>query len=298
MSNTKKIIISGALGQNGIILSKILVKKKFSVYGLINKEKKNKIKTVIYKKINFNNIKEIENNLKKIKPTHFVHFGSENPNFYSKKNFFTKNHKFTKNIIDAILRTNKNINFIFPNSSQIFKKKKLVNEQSSIYISDSYTKFRVKIFNYMMSLKKNNFRFSNLILFNHDSIFRNKNFLLPRIVKSIIEKDLKFIKKIYKENLIGDFSHAEDICNAIYLLIKKNECFDNIIISSNVATNVNDIINFLIKKHTNKVKIDIKPNINKSYIIGNNSLAKRKLNWKLKKNIFQAADEMMKNYVK
>jgi len=298
MSNTKKIIISGALGQDGIILSKILVKKKFSVYGFINKEKKNKLENVIYKKINFNNIKEIENNLKKIKPTHFVHFGSENPNFNSKKNFFTKNHKFTKNIIDAILKTNNNINFIFPNSSQIFKKKTKVNEQSNIYISDSYTKFRVKIFNYMMSLKKNNFRFSNLILFNHDSIFRNKNFLLPRLVKSIVEKDYKFIKKIYKENLIGDFSHAEDICKAIYLLIKKNECFDNIIISSNVATNVNDVINFLIKKYTNKVKIDIQPNINRSYIIGNNSLAKRKLNWKLKKNIFQAADEIMKNYVK
>ena len=298
MRNTKKIIISGALGQNGIILSKILVKKKFSVYGFINEERKNKIETVIYKKINFNNLKEIEKNLKKIKPSHFVHFGSENPNFNSKKNFFTKNYRFTKNIIDAISRTNKNINFIFPNSSKIFKKKKKVNEQSSIYISDSYTKFRVKIFNYMISLKKNDFKFSNLILFNHDSIFRNENFLLPRLAKSIIKKDLKFIKKIYKENLIGDFSHAEDICNAIYLLIKKNECFDNIIFSSNVATNVNDIINFMIKKYTKKVKINIKPNINKNYIIGNNSLAKRKLNWKLKKNIFHAADEIVKNYVK
>ncbi len=297
MVNTKKIIISGALGQNGIILSKLLVKKKFSVYGLINKKRKNKTKSVIYKKINFNNLKEIENILKKIKPSHFIHFGSENPYFNSKKNFFNKNYRFTKNIIIAILKTDKNINFIFPNSSQIFKKKK-VNERSSIHISDSYTKFRVKIFNYMMSLKKNDFKFSNLILFNHDSIFRDENFLLPRLVKSIIKKDLTFIKKIYKENLIGDFSHAEDICNAIYLLIKKNECFDNIIISSNLKTNVNDIIDFLIKKYAKQVKIDIKPNINKKYIIGNNSFAKKKLNWKLKKNIFDAADEIMKNYVK
>ena len=54
----------------------------------------------------------------------------------------------------------------------------------------------------------------------------------------------------------------------------------------------------MIKKYTKKVKINIKPNINKNYIIGNNSLAKRKLNWKLKKNIFHAADEIVKNYVK
>lgn len=298
MSNTKKIIISGALGQDGIILSNILVKKKFSVYGFINKEKKNKLENVIYKKIDFNNIKEIENNLKKIKPTHFVHFGSENPNFNSKNNYFTKNYRFTKNIIDAILKTNKNINFIFPNSSQIFKKKTKVNEQSSIYISDTYTKFRVKIFNYMMSLKKNNFRFSNLILFNHDSIFRNKNFLLPRLVKSIVEKDYKFIKKIYKENLLGDFSHAEDICKAIYLLIKNNKCFDKLILSSNKITKINDIINFLIKKYTKNREITIKPKANKKYIIGDNSLAKNKLNWRIKKNIFYAADEIMRHYVK
>ena len=35
MSN-KKIIITGALGQDGKILSKLLIKKGFKVYGFIN----------------------------------------------------------------------------------------------------------------------------------------------------------------------------------------------------------------------------------------------------------------------
>ena len=50
----KKIVITGALGQDGILLSKILVKKKFKVFGLVNNfsEKiKLKVKHVKYYKI-------------------------------------------------------------------------------------------------------------------------------------------------------------------------------------------------------------------------------------------------------
>ena len=35
----KLILITGALGQDGIILSKILIKKKFHVNGIIKKKK-------------------------------------------------------------------------------------------------------------------------------------------------------------------------------------------------------------------------------------------------------------------
>ena len=40
----KKIIITGALGQDGIILSKILIKKKFKILGFVKKIKKKKNK--------------------------------------------------------------------------------------------------------------------------------------------------------------------------------------------------------------------------------------------------------------
>tara|TARA_B100001250_G_C19816858_1_gene798939 strand:+ start:5169 stop:6062 length:894 start_codon:yes stop_codon:yes gene_type:complete len=294
----KKIIITGALGQDGKILSKILLKKRYKVYGFLNKDKKSKIKNVIYKKINFKNLKRIKRELKKIEPSHVVHFGSTNPSYGSNNNFFSENYITTKNIIDAIMSVNKNINFIFPNSSHIFFKKMKVSEKNNFIISNSYTKFRIKIYEYMKTLKKKKFKFTNLILFNHDSIFRRKNFLLPRIVKCVIKNDLKSIKKIYKENIIEDFSHAEDICNGIYLLIKKNICLDKLILSSNKATKVNDIINYLMINFTTNTKINISVKKNINFIIGNNYLAKIILNWKIKKNIYSAVDEMYKDYVK
>ena len=291
--NSKKIIITGALGQDGKILSKILVKKGYSVFGFINKNNNSRIKKVKYKKINLKNAKNFKKELNIIKPTHVVHFGSSNPSYGSKSNFYKENFKCAKNIIDSIISVNTNIKFIFPNSSQIFIKKKIVTENDKFVISNSYTKFRINIFQYMESMKeKEKFNFTNLILFNHDSKFRDKRFLLPRIIRGVKRKKIKFLTKIFKENLIGDFSHAEDICDAIYLLIKKNTNYDNLILSSKKVTRINNIILYLLKKHLPGQKIQTKTKINNDYIIGNNSLAKKELRWKIKKNIFVAIDEM------
>ena len=57
MTNKKTIIITGALGQNGKILSKILINNGHKVYGFINNNKKLKVKNVVYKKINLKNYK-------------------------------------------------------------------------------------------------------------------------------------------------------------------------------------------------------------------------------------------------
>ena len=65
------------------------------------------------------------------------------------------------------------------------------------------------------------------------------------------------------------------------------------ILSSNKITKVNDIINFISNK---KINISLKKN--KNYVIGDNSLAKKELGWKIKKNIFIAISELRKIYEK
>ena len=90
-----------------------------------------------------------------------------------------------------------------------------------------------------------------MILFNHDSVLRNKKFLLPRIIKAIKNKNQKFLNYIYKENIIEDFSHADDICKAIFLLIEKKIFIDNLILSSSKKTKINSIIDYLLTKYHN-----------------------------------------------
>ena len=64
----KKILITGALGQNGQILSKIYIKKKFKVFGFVKRVNKNKIRGVKYYTNNLKNKITIEHHIKKISP--------------------------------------------------------------------------------------------------------------------------------------------------------------------------------------------------------------------------------------
>jgi GDP-D-mannose dehydratase len=189
---------------------------------------------------------------------------------------------------------NKKIKFIFANSSQIFGNKSgIVNEKSKFIRNNYYSKFRIDIYKYLIHQKKNyNLKFTNVILFNHDSVYRNKKFLIPRLVLAVLNNKKKFINKIYNENIMADFSHAEDINKGIILLLKKNISPDNIILSSNKLTKINDIILYLLKKNNSKMKL-IKINFKKKFfILGDNKLAKNILNWKIKKNIYDAVDEI------
>ena len=92
---------------------------------------------------------------------------------------------------------------------------------------------------------------------------------------------------LYRLNIKGDFSHAEDINYAIYLLIKnKNLNIDRIILSSNKLTKINNFIIKIIKKfNLKKTFKNVIVRQNNNYQIGNNKLAITKLKWKPKKNL-------------
>ena len=150
----KKVIITGANGQDGIILSKLLIKKKYLVYKFIKKKiKSNKKNYFITLNKKFYNIKK---EIDKIQPNIIIHLGSDNPS-YNKK-FLHKDYKknlfFTKKIINYVTNNN-NIKLILVSSSKIFKKNtKKVTEDSPVYANDYYSKFRIESANYLLAEKK------------------------------------------------------------------------------------------------------------------------------------------------
>jgi GDPmannose 4,6-dehydratase len=290
----KKILITGINGQDGTILSNILIKRKFKVYGITKKKITSKAKDIHLINIQRLNFNKIIKKFDEIKPDVIVHFGSSNPSYnqnFGKKEY-DYNLNFTKNIIDYISKNK--IKFIFPSSSLVFKySKNKLNENSKIESKTYYSKFRNNASKYLLNIKrKKKVNATIAILFNHDSKYRNKRFLFPRLIKSIRDKKYGFLKKLYRENISGDFSHAEDICVAIFLLIKTKKNPDKIILSSGKRTYINHIIEFFIPKFRSKLK---KLNLNKKeLIIGNNTKAINLLNWKIKKNSLLAAKELFK----
>ena len=296
----KNLFITGGHGQDGIILNKLFRNhKRYNLINIINKKINKNFKTIT---INLLNKKKIDQLFKSKKPHIVLHLGSKNPTIFEKsfKKFYKDNLKCTQNLFYSTFENNRNAKFIFCNSSQIFKKKYgLVNEKSQIKGTSDYTKFRIKAHRQMLEYKKrNNIKYTNIILFNHDSIHRNKKFLLPRIMIALRNKNNLFIQKIINSNIVGDFSHAEDICNGIKKIILSPKNLDNIILSSNKITMINDIILFVLKRNKIKTSFNFNSKVNSKNLIGDNSFAKKNIYWKPKKNIFLAANEMFKFYKK
>lgn len=302
----KKVLITGCQGQDGILLSNLFLKKNFAVYGFVKKKKKG-IKNVNYKVNNLKSKKKIFNHLKNIKPDIIIHLASSNSSYYKRKTTdsykinYSQNLKITKNLIDAIIKTKFKLKFIFAGSSVMFAAKigKTLNEKDIFKTinSDYYGKYKIDSYKYILKMKKKfSFNASTAILFNHDSIYRNKKFLVPKLIKAFKQKNLEFIKKIYSLDISGDFSHAEDICNGIYKLSLLKRNIDKIILSSGKRFYLNNVIKYL-QKYFNLEIQTIKINKTKNFkIIGSNLLAKKMLGYKTKKNLINVCREILSNY--
>ena len=299
----KNILITGANGQDGKIILQKLYKRKINLI-LIDKRFKKKIrkKNVKYFEINLKDKNKLEKLFKFYKVEVVLNLASNNPNYRqnSYNKHYLENINNSKNLIDNLIKYKNEVRFISCSSSRIFRKKNgLVNENSNISVNDFYSKFRIETNDYLIKTKKRNknFDFTNVILFNHDSLFRSNRFLLPRVIFALISKNQKFLNQIIKENIVMDYSHAEDICDALIKILFLKKKINNIILSSGNKTYINDIIKYLIKKNKLELKLNYN-NIKKRYcIIGDNTYAKKTLKWKIKKNIFLAAQEIFKKNI-
>ena len=296
----KNLFITGGLGQDGQILTKILLsKKKYRIF-VFGKKKNILIKKGInFIKSNLLNKKKLENIFKKNVPNIIVHLAANNPAYkeISYKKFYNDNILGSKNLFFSSHKYNPKLKFIFTTSSQIFKKKKgTVNENSEKKIVRDYTKFYVKFrIEFDKFMLRQNINYTCLIFFNHDSIYRSKKFLFPRLIEAIKKRNKKFINEILNYNIHGDFSHADDICSAIYKVILTKKRIKKLILSSNKCTSINDIVKHVIQKNKINLKLNFKTKNEKKCLKGNNRLAKKIIKWKPKKSSFIAADEIYKN---
>ena len=296
----KKVLITGALGQNGKILSNIYNKKNYQVSGFIKKNQKGKIKGIRYFNNNLLNKKKIEKHLYQIKPNIILHLASRNDSYSKRlkkdnyKSNYIYNLKITKNLVDAIIKTGLKSKLIFAGSSVMFsnQKKNIVSEKDKFGSKEFYGKYKIDAHSYIQSKTNKRFKSTTVILFNHDSVFRNRKFLIPRLIEAVKKKKIKFIKKIFIENINGDFSHAEDICKGIYKVSINNKNIKSIILSSGKRFYLNSLLKYFIKKNKIDLQISknqIKKNSENFKFLGSNLLAKKLINYKPGKNLMVAA---------
>jgi GDPmannose 4,6-dehydratase len=139
----------------------------------------------------------------------------------------------------------------------------------------------------------------NGILFNHESYLRSDNFLIKKVIKSaLLIKNKKLDKLVVGNlNLKRDFGYAPEYVLAMWKILQLDTA-DDFIISSGISIKLRDIVEYVFQKLDIDKRLIIedrklfRPN-EIVEIYGDNSKAKKILDWNYNFSFFDVLDELI-----
>ncbi len=270
----KKVLIFGVTGQDGIYLSKFLLKKGYEVHGVrrrktfSNSFRIDYINSTLIKKKKFflhfgdvTNSFSVLNLIKKIKPKEIYNLAAQSyvaDSFNLPKLTTNADALGTLRILESIIKINKRIKFYQAGSSEMFGKvvETPQTEKTPFYPRSPYGV--AKVYSHWITV---NYRETykifacNGILFNHESPFRGENFVTKKIIKALCKIKFKKQKKLFLGNLYSkrDWGHAEDYVQAMWKMLQ-NKYPDDFVICTGKQYSIKEFINLVLKE----LKIPIK----------------------------------------
>jgi len=300
------VFISGISGQDGIFLTSKLLKnnQNIKIFGTTRNRD-----NLFYKKLYFidskadiarvnilqtdltkyNNVLEIFN---LVKPA--IIFNLSGPSSPSESMYIGQNFKLIinlifDNLINASNLLKKDFVFFQPSSSETFsnKNKGPLNEDSLMEPRSPYGSAKYEIYKKSLELKeKKGIDIRNGILFNHESEFRNSNFLIMKIIESAIKiksgSETKF--ELGSLDYIRDWSHASDTVNAIFKIVHGRDS-SNFVVGSGIGHKIKDIVEIVFENYKLNYEdfLSINPKLlrfnDPISIISDPSKIKSKLDW-------------------
>lgn len=252
MKNHSAIIIGGT-GQFGIILSQLLVKKKYKVFVTTRFNKKirkyrNKYKKINFVKLNIYKKKEIKKILNKINPQLVFYFaGQSSPQLShkKKKETYQSNYLGCKNVLEEIKVKNSKIKFLNATSSEMYGhikgKISLTTPKKPL---NPYGKAKKKSFNLVKKYREN-FKMENYnaILFNSESYLRDKSFLIAKIcIAAINAYKFKKITTINNILVTREWNWCEEQCELLFKFLNKKP--QDFILSNGKSFSIKQMLKF------------------------------------------------------
>ena len=262
----KKIaLITGVTGQDGALLSELLLKKNYEVHGV--KRRSSSFNTAridhLYKdpketKTNFflhygdlTDATNLIRLLKEVKPTEIynlaaqshVHVSFETPEYTANSDALG-----TLRILEGIriLGLEKKIKFYQASTSELYGKVsvKLQNETTPFYPRSPYGV--AKLYSYWITKNYReayNIFASNGILFNHESSIRGETFVSRKIARAVAAIVNKKQKYLYLGNLNAkrDWGHAKDFVEGMWRIMQHKKP-DDFILATSKAYSVKDFV--------------------------------------------------------
>jgi len=272
----KKALIFGVTGQDGAYLSRFLLKKKYTVYGVKRRSSSLNTQRVDEIYIDPHNNKgnffliygDITDSLsvlkiiKKIQPNEIYNLAAQ-----SHVGVSFQIPEYTANvdaigslrILDSIktLNLEKKIKYYQAGTSEMFGSSKPPQNENTIFKPRSPYGV-AKLYAHWITI---NYREAydmfacNGILFNHESPFRGETFVTKKIIKAFCNIFLGGKDKLYLGNLYSrrDWGHAEDYVVAIWKMLQRTTPKDYVI-STGKQYSVKEFINLTAKELKMSIK--------------------------------------------
>ena len=306
----KKALIVGAYGQDGSYLTELLIKKKYFVYGIVNKVKEKKssstAKNLKILNISINNYTKISKLIKKIKPHEIYHLGSKSfINYDFDSEFFNLNPSIngTNFLLTAVKEFSPKSKFYFAASSEIFgnPKKAPQNENTQFNPRSAYGISKLAGYHLTKNYREAHGLFAcSGILYNHESPRRGDFFVTKKIAKAAARIKKGLDKKIYLGNINAkrDWGYSKDYVKYMWksLQLKKPQDF---VLGTGKLHSVKDFLKIAFERvglnYQKYLVIDKKyyRKENKINLVADNSIAKKKLNFKPSKTFQEMVYEMV-----
>lgn len=306
----KKAVIIGVYGQDGSYLAELLIKKKYFVYGIANKKKRNLFKNHNkYFKIlptTINNYSSISKIIKKIKPDEIYHLGSQSfINYDFDSEFFNLNPSIngTNFLLTAIKEFSSKSKFYFAASSEIFgnPKKSPQNENTQFNPRSAYGISKLAGYHLTKNYREAHGLYAcSGILYNHESSRRGDFFVTKKIAKTAARIKKGLDKKIHLGNINAkrDWGYSKDYVKYMWksLQLRKPQDF---VLGTGKLHSVKDFLKIAFERvglnYQKYLVIDKKyyRKENKINLVADNSIAKKKLKFKPSKSFKEIVHEMV-----
>jgi len=254
----KTALITGVTGMDGSILSRLLLAKGYTVYGISRRTANHNLQRIqdLMTNENFHLLygdvtdqSSIINAIETANPDHFYNLAAQS--FVGEswnQPILTSNvvSMGTLNCLEAIRILNKKIKFYQASSSEMFGKVREVpqTEQTPFYPRSPYGVAKCFGYNMTVNYRESYGMFaSNGILFNHESPTRGEEFVTRKITKAIakIYYDRKQTITLGNLDAKRDWGHAQDYCRAMIMMLECDEP-DDYVVATGETHSVRDFL--------------------------------------------------------
>ena len=290
MKNLVTIIVGGT-GQFGILTSEFLLKKNYKVIVTTRSIKKKlfkKHKNLKLNKLDIYNKKKINKLLYKYKPSLIFYFaGQSSPtkSFLHKKETLRSNYLGCKNFLDVILKNNYNCKFINTSSCEMYGKiNGRIKVSSAKNPINPYGLSKLKSFEITKKYREiNNIKAYNAIIFNTESFFRNKSYLIPKIcIAAINAKKYNLKTEFGNLKISREWNWCSEQVKCLFSFIKKKP--QDFILSNGKSYTAIQMLRFAFQYFNLNYKNYVL--INKEKFFRKKDMLKKKSDWRscLKRN--------------